>query len=228
VRVVGEAGVSNVGMRAGQRGGDVMHRVLLFGGSYDPVHNGHLIVSRHVAERLDVERVVLIPSAAPPHKLAQKLSPAADRLAMCRLAVAGDPQFEVSDWELGQTGPNYTLLTIRHFRTVLGPDAEICWLVGMDSLLELGTWYRAGELVEACTIVTAARPGFVRPEWAKLAGPFTAEQRERLDRHIIPGPEIEIASREIRARARVGQSIRYFVPEAVREYIEQRGLYREV
>ena len=89
-----------------------MRSVLLFGGSFDPIHHGHLIIGRRAAEHLGVERVVLIPSASPPHKQSLNLSPAADRLAMCRLAVGDDPQFEVSDWEVGQPGPNYTLLSV--------------------------------------------------------------------------------------------------------------------
>ena len=109
-------------------------RFLLFGGSFDPIHYGHLIVSRFVAEHLAIPRVVLVPGARPPHKADAGLAPAADRLAMCRLAVAGDSQFEVSDWELGQPGPNYTLHTIEHYRSASPPGAQFYWLIGMDSL----------------------------------------------------------------------------------------------
>lgn len=201
-------------------------RILLFGGSFDPIHNGHLIVARHVAEELGLGRVILIPSASPPHKQGVRLAPIADRLAMCRLVAAEDPLFEVSDWEAGRAGPNYTLLTIQHFRALLGPGPELCWLVGMDSLNELGTWYHAGELVDACTIVTTARPGSVRPDPDALAKCFSPPQVEKLLRHVVAGPHIDIASTDIRARGRAGQSTRYLVPEAVATYIKERGLYR--
>lgn len=200
--------------------------VLLFGGSFDPIHHGHLIIGRHVAEHLGVERVVLIPSASPPHKQSHNLSPAADRLAMCRLAVGDDPQFEVSDWEVGQSGPNYTLLTVQHFRQTCGDATALQWLIGMDSLAELGTWYHATELVDACTIVTAARPGFEPPSAAFLGRWFSPAQIEGLYRHILEGPRIDISARDIRARVRADRSIRHLVPEPVRQYLLGHGLYR--
>lgn len=203
-----------------------VERILLFGGSFDPIHNGHLIVSRHVAEQLGLARVILIPSASPPHKQGQRLAPIADRLAMCRLVAAEDPLFEVSDWEAQRPGPNYTLLTIQHFRALLGPGVDLCWLVGMDSLNELETWYHAGELVDACTIVTTARPGSTRPDPAALSGRFSPSQIEKLLRHIVAGPHIDIASTDIRERVQSGRSIRYLVPEAVRAFIKERGSYR--
>ncbi|MEW6250717.1 MAG: nicotinate (nicotinamide) nucleotide adenylyltransferase [Planctomycetota bacterium] len=197
---------------------------LLFGGSFDPVHHGHLIVARHVAEHLGVARTILIPSAAPPHKPGRRLGSIADRLAMCRAAVQDDPQFEVSDWEATQSGPNYTITTVRHFREGLGDEVALFWLVGMDSLRELATWYHAPELVELCTIVTAARPGYEPPTAAQLAG-FSAAQVRRLLQFIVPSPQIDIAARDIRARVRAGASIRYLVPEAVRAYVQAHGLY---
>lgn len=204
-----------------------MARVLLFGGSFDPVHFGHLIISRWVSEALGVERVVLVPGAVPPHKQGVRLAPAEARLAMCRLAVAGDAQFEVSDWEVGQPGPSYTLNTIRHFREVLGTGVELYWLIGLDSLPELGTWYRVAELVEECTIVTAARPGYEDPDLSGLSGPLTAAQVGRLREHVLASPRIDISATDVRARVRAGREVRYLVPEAVRGYIAERGLYRE-
>lgn len=203
-----------------------MDRVVLFGGSFDPVHYGHLIVSRHVAEQLDCARVILIPSASPPHKQGRALAPAGDRLAMCRLVAGLDAQFEVSDWELGQSGPNYTLYTVQQLRAELGADCQLYWLIGMDSLRELPTWHRVRELVDACTIVTTARPGFEAPDAAVLARTFNARQVDLLLRHVVAGPQIDIAGTDIRARVRAGRSIRYLVPESVRAYIEAHGLYR--
>lgn len=203
-----------------------MAKIVLFGGSFDPIHHGHLVISRFVAEHLAAQRVLLVPAARPPHKPDRDLTPGEHRLAMCRLAVDGEKLFEVSDWELRQSGPNYTLNTVRHFGETLPAGTELFWLVGMDSLGELASWYRVSELVDACTIVTAARPGFEARNLPGLSSVLTNTQIERLRQHVIASPRIEISATEIRARARAGQSIRYLVPEAVAGYIARRGLYR--
>lgn len=202
-----------------------MAGILLFGGSFDPVHFGHLIVSADAAERIGAARVILIPSARPPHKQGRTLSPAAERLEMCRLAVADDPRFEVSDWEVHQPGPNYTLHTVRHFRQTLPADTPLYWLIGMDSLVELATWYCVGELLEACTLVTAARPGFEQPDLARLADLLSPAQIRKLQQYVLPTPLIDIGATDIRARVRAGRSIRHLVPEPVRQFILERGLY---
>ena len=204
-----------------------MAGILLFGGSFDPIHHGHLIVSRFAAEQLGVERVVLIPSPSPPHKQRTILAPVADRLDLCRLAVAGDPLFEVSDWESQQSGPSYTLRTIEHFRATLPAEMRLFWLIGMDSLVELPTWYRIGELVKTCTLVTVGRPGFEWPNQEALLQFISGEHLRELEAHTLISPLIEISATRIRERVRTGQSIRYLVPEAVRQAIAARGLYRD-
>lgn len=203
-----------------------MPGVLLFGGSFNPIHHAHLIVSRAVAERLEASRVVLIPGASPPHKDRGQLAPAEARLELCRLAVQGDPLFDVSDWELRQPGPNYSLLTVRHFRQALPADAEIFWLIGSDSLAELHTWHRVPDLLKECTIVTVGRRGTTEPDLSRLATMITPAQLERLQAHVLETPLIEISATDIRARVQAGRSIRYLVPAAVADAIERRGLYR--
>jgi nicotinate-nucleotide adenylyltransferase len=200
--------------------------ILLFGGSFDPIHHGHLIISRFVAEHLGAQHVLLIPAARPPHKPDRDLTPGRQRLAMCRLAVEGEDLFEVSDWELQQPGPNYTLTTVRHFAEALPPGTDLFWLVGMDSLAELASWYRVSELADACTVVTAARPGFESGNLPALAHALTQRQIACIREHVIASPRIEISATDIRARVRAGQSIRYLVPEAVAAYIARHGLYR--
>jgi nicotinate-nucleotide adenylyltransferase len=199
--------------------------VLLFGGSFDPIHHGHLIVARAAAEQISAARIVLIPSALPPHKQDKRLAPAADRLEMCRRAVAGDGLFEVSDWELGQAGPNYTLLTVRHFRGLYSPEVALSWLIGMDGLIELGTWHRIADLIDACTIVTAVRPGHPAPDLAMLDGQLTDAQIAKLKSAIVETPQVEISSTQIRSRAARGLPIRYLTPEAVCGWIALRRLY---
>jgi len=201
--------------------------VALFGGSFDPIHNGHLIVARSVAEQLGASRLVFIPAATPPHKRHNDLAPAEDRLAMVRLAVAGESGWEVSDCELRRDGPSYTIDTVVEFRERLGAETPIAWVIGADTLPELASWYRVEELVELCRIVTAARPGWERPDVAPLRARLAEAQVRRLAGDILDTPRIDIAATDIRRRVREGRSIRYLVPDAVREYIERRRLYVE-
>lgn len=203
-----------------------MSKILLFGGSFDPLHCGHLIVSRYVAEHLQAERVILIPARRPPHKSGQSLTPGEHRLEMCRRAVANDTLFAVSDWELAQTGPSYTLLTVQHFREVLPPATQLYWLVGMDSLLELGSWYHVAELIQSCTIVTAARPGYEDPNLSTLVGPLSTQQVATLRANIVTSPLIDISATDVRARVSAGRDIRWLVPDPVAAYIDDAELYR--
>ncbi len=198
----------------------------LFGGSFNPVHHGHLIVARSVAEQLGLSRMILIPAAVPPHKPVANLAPAADRLEMLRLAVRGEGLFELSDAELRRPGPSYTVTTVEQFGRDLGPAAELHWLIGADSLGELVNWYQARRLIGLCRIVTAARPGWEQPDLGELRERFGPEQVERLAAGILPTPRIDISASEIRRRIRQGQSIRYLAPEPVVDYIESRRLYR--
>lgn len=198
--------------------------VLLFGGSFDPIHNGHLAVATSVANQLSIPRILLIPCASPPHKPAHLLSPATHRLEMCRLAATLDPRVSVSDWEARQPGPNYTLLTIRHFQNEL-PGARLHWLIGMDSLNELHTWYKIGDLADACTLVTAGRPGF-HPDLDRLASVVSERALRDICDHILETPLIDVSSTNIRARVRCGQCIGEFVPPPVAEYIRKHDLYR--
>jgi nicotinate-nucleotide adenylyltransferase len=200
--------------------------VLLFGGTFDPIHVGHLIVARHVRERLGVRQTVLVPAAAPPHKMDRALAAAEHRLAMVRLAVVGQDDFAVDDQELRRHGPSYTIDTVADYRRRLGGRAQIHWLIGSDTAVELGSWHRIGELADLCTFVTAARPGFEACRLDALAGALAAEQIEWMRRHVVAAPLIEVSSTQIRRRVAEGRSIRFLVPDAVAEYIADRGLYR--
>lgn len=199
--------------------------VLLFGGTFDPIHHGHLIVSRWAAEQLGLEKVILIPSAAPPHKVGNQVTDARDRLHMAQRAVEGDEQFEVSDCELQRERPSYTLDTVQYFRRLYPNDIPIYWLIGADSLPELAGWYVAKQLVDECTIVTAARPGFETGDLSALDAVLEENQLSRIRQYILATPQIDISSTEIRRRVRRGQSIRYLVPAPVAEYIHKHRLY---
>ena len=200
--------------------------IALFGGTFDPIHLGHLIIARSVGEQLGAGRIIIVPSASPPHKDAATVTPADHRVAMARLAVADEPGFEVSDCEVQRDGPSYTVDTIAHFRRTLGPETDLCWIIGADSLTELVSWYRVSELVDACRIVTASRPGFDNPDLSALRPPLSETQVATLKQGILATPRIDISSTDIRRRVAAGRSARYLVPEAVRTYIEENSLYR--
>jgi nicotinate-nucleotide adenylyltransferase len=200
-------------------------RTGLYGGSFDPIHFGHLISARSIAEQLNLSRIFLIPAPRPPHKTASQLTDARHRLAMARLAVQGDPLFEVSDVELHRAGPSYTIDTVSHFRDRLGGSAELFWIIGADSLPELPTWRRVAELVCMVQIVTARRPGSRLPDVANLAAAVGPGPAQALLDRCVETPEIDISSTDIRRRVTAGLPVRYLLPNLVASYITQEGLY---
>ena len=202
--------------------------IALFGGSFDPLHMGHLIVGRAVAEHLSLSRVIFIPSANPPHKNSANLAHASDRMEMARLATADEPGFEVSDIEIQRSGPSYTVLTVQEYQQSVGKNVPLFWIIGADTLGELHTWYRLDELAELCRIVTADRPGFAEPDLAALCKKLSPAQIERLRKDILPTPQIDISATDIRRRVQDGLSIRYLVPDTVHDYIITRGLYQHL
>jgi nicotinate-nucleotide adenylyltransferase len=200
-------------------------RIGLYGGSFDPIHFGHLISARSVAERLDLSRVILIPSARPPHKQGAEVTEPRHRLAMARVAVKDDPLFEVSDVELRRAGPSYTFDTVEHLGERLGTSVELFWIIGGDSLPELPTWYRIAELVSRVRIVTATRPGWEAPAMSVLAEAVGNEHARVLLDDRCDTPAIDISASDIRARVGAGRAIRYLLPEAAASYIATHGLY---
>lgn len=201
--------------------------ILLYGGSFNPIHNGHLMVARSAAKELGVARTVLIPSASPPHKVGGDLAAPEDRLEMARLAVAGEPALEVSDIELRREGPSYTILTVQAYRRELGGEVPLYWLIGGDTLPELVSWYRIGELVDICRIVTALRPGHESPDLSPLLACLKLTQIQRLREGILSTPLVDISATDVRRSVAGGRSIQELVPIGVGEYISKHGLYRQ-
>jgi len=202
-------------------------RVVILGGTFNPVHFGHLIVARSVAEHFDAGRVMLVPAATPPHKDVP-LAAAEHRLAMLQLAVDGDPLFEISPVELERSGVSYTYDTLVQLRQDLGDQAELVWIIGMDMLAELGGWYRSEEVVSMARIVTVARPPMpadLDAATAPLRGRFDADRIDRLRADILTTPLIDISSTEIRSRLAAGKSIAYLTSEPVVQYIATHRLY---
>ena len=202
-------------------------RIALYGGSFNPIHNGHLIIARALAEALEIDRVVLLPSRTPPHKLGKQLTPAQHRQTMVKLAIEDEPLFEFSDHDLNCDGPSYTVKTIAHFHSRYPENTEILWIVGGDSLLELHTWYQVEKLVASCRIVTAARPGSKITDLPELLRIVGEENVKQLLADVVPAPHIDISSTDIRQRLSKGLSIRYLVPDKVAAYIAKHCICRD-
>lgn len=188
-------------------------RLALFGGVFDPVHNGHLAVARAAAERFRMDRVLFVPAARPPHKPACHAA-YADRVRMLELAIAGDPRFEVSRLEEGE-GYSYSIDTIEKVRARLATGDELFFLIGADAFAEIGSWRRAGDVVRSVVFLVVSRPGHVYhiPPKARV---------ERLDTVEVP-----VSSSEIRHKLAAGVSD-LDVPPEVLGYIANRRLYIEI
>lgn len=198
-------------------------RIGIMGGTFDPIHMGHLITAEMVRADAHLDEILFIPSARPPHKDGARAASAEDRLIMTEYAVAENPYFSVSDVELRRDGPSYTVDTIAQLRTDLG-DAELFFITGADAMNDFYLWHEPEQLLRSCRFIVATRQGVPLDE-VLIAEKFTVEDRSHIE--VLPTPHLEISSTVIRARIRAGLSIRHLVPRVVEEYIEKRGLYRE-
>jgi nicotinate-nucleotide adenylyltransferase len=194
-------------------------RTLYFGGSFNPVHHGHLACARAVAEGAGFDQVVLIPNQQSPHKGGvADIAPAHDRLAMCRLAVACDPRFAVDDLELHRPAPSFTITTARQLSARGEPN--VCWLIGADQVSFLPLWHDATALLAEVQFYVMARPGWSF-NWSERPPAI-----QPLERRVVTAPLMEISSTDIRRRVRAGLPVRYLTPTTVADYIEQHRLYR--
>jgi nicotinate-nucleotide adenylyltransferase len=196
--------------------GEKRLRIGLFGGTFDPIHLGHLIIAEEARERAELDRVVFVPSGIPPHKSHGPVSSSSSRLEMTRLAVEGNPGFEVSDFEAAREQASFTIETVRHFRKELGHGAELLLVMGADSILEISTWKNPRELLSESRPIVVSRPGF---DLGKLE-PWLREQAL-----LVEGVLVDISSTDIRGRLVSGRSVRYLVPPSVLSYIRDNQLY---
>lgn len=196
----------------------------ILGGTFDPPHNGHLLLADAAMHQLQLAQVVFMPAKQPPHKLDDAITPLEARVAMLERALRGRPAFVISMLEAERAGPSYTVDTLRELRHDLPTRTEIFFIMGMDSLQNLPTWHQPEEIVKLCKLAVLKRPGYF-------------VDLDALDRQIpgvkravvfVNAPELNVSASDIRARAARGESIREFVPAAVAEYIETHHLYRNV
>ena len=199
----------------------VKKRIGIFGGTYDPIHLGHLIVAETIMDEFSLDRVVFIPAAVPPHKLGKEISASHHRYMMTMLAICSNPRFEVSDMEMRRSGPSYSRDTLAELIREHGEDTDFYFIVGADSVASLHTWNRVEELLSMCHFVGASRPGCL-PDMAVIRQRFGSLASKI---HCLETPELEISSTDIRERVRQGKTVRYIVPEAVEQYIYKERLY---
>jgi nicotinate-nucleotide adenylyltransferase len=199
-------------------------RLGLFGGTFDPVHYGHLLLAECCREQCRLDAVWFLPAAVPPHKRDRQLTPAAARIEMLELAIAGHPAFSVNRYEADRGGVNYTVDTLAHFRRQ-DPEGELFFLLGADMLNDLPTWREPARVCQLAAAVVVRRSGAEPLDLDYLGHVVPPEIVQRIRRHEVEMPEIGLSGTEIRRRVGAGLSIRFQTPHAVEEYIETQGLY---
>ena len=186
----------------------------IFGGTFDPIHIGHLIIGQEIMLQCALNRVVFMPSGEPPLK--RSMASAEDRARMVSLAVRDYPEFELSRFELSRPGKSYTIDTLRHLRRDMGEDTEIFLIIGADNAVEMGDWFDPEGVLDLAHVLVAERPGFER---ARVDPVFKSKMR------FVETPLLDISSTAIRERVRTKRPISFFVPDAVADYIRTQGLY---
>lgn len=200
-------------------------RLGLFGGSFDPVHYGHLLLAESAREQARLDELWFLPAASQPLKQDRPLTAGATRVQMLQLAIGGHESFGISTVELDRGGVSFTVDTLSTIRTQR-PDDELCFLMGADSLGDFPRWREPQRICELATLLVACRAGQAMPDPERLAAELNLQLGKTLRVERIDMPGIELSSRDIRKRVGEGRSIRYRVPRAVEKLIETAGLYR--
>ncbi|MDM8524512.1 nicotinate-nucleotide adenylyltransferase [Desulfococcaceae bacterium HSG8] len=220
-------------------------RIGLLGGTFNPIHLGHLRAVRKVGEKFGLNQIYLIPSAIPPHKSPEGIADAEYRLEMTRMAVSDCTDIIVSDVELKRSGPSYTIDTVRHFRSVLTRDAELYFIIGLDAFLEIDLWKSYKELFLLIPFIVMIRPGYSRKSdalreldvflrsgisdgYGYSASRDCYVHAEKQAVYIAEADFLDISSTEIRRRIKDGGSIRSLVPEKIENFIKTKGLFHEI
>lgn len=196
-------------------------RIGIIGGTFNPIHLGHLMIAEWALESYELERVIFVPAFQPPHKHTDVIE-ARYRYEMTAAAIMDNPKFTVSDVELARGGPSYTVDTVRHFHTIYGEDVEYYFIAGTDTIQDLPTWKHIDELLELCHFIGATRPDGTA-DIENIIAYFGDVGREKI--HSLVVPAMELSATELRRRLRTGQSIRYMVPKAVCTYIAEHDIY---
>jgi nicotinate-nucleotide adenylyltransferase len=198
---------------------------IIYGGTFDPIHNGHLKVAAYALEELDADELIFVPAKRSPFKKIFPAADANDRLEMIKIAISGRSNFKTSDFELKGKDPSYTIDTVERFKSESEPGTKFYLLVGADGAKELYKWYRINDLLEICTICLMVRPGFEVPDFAQYGFGLDINQIEKLKKHVLSNPLIDVSSTEIRSLVASGQDVSDKIPANVFEYIKTHHLY---
>lgn len=198
-------------------------RIGVLGGTFDPPHVGHLWLATLARDELALDRVLFMPASQPPHKRGRRLTSAADRLLMTRLAIAGDDGFELCPIEMERPGPSFTIDSVVELQ-LRYPGSELFLVMAADSLSQIDTWREPDRLLDLVEWAVGPRPGVELPGRGALRSRFGHAARRI---HLLRGPSLDVSASEIRRRVAAGQAIRYLVPVAVEEHIAARRLYRQ-
>jgi nicotinate-nucleotide adenylyltransferase len=199
-------------------------KIGILGGTFDPIHLGHLAVAAETCRCLKLDRLVFLPAGQPYFKQLNTITPAEQRLEMLELAIRGEPLYSISKLEIERQGPSYAVDSVSRMKASLTLDAELFFIMGWDSLLSLPLWYEAPRLIQLCKIVASPRPGFPKPDISQIEAKLPGITQRSI---VLERPLIDISSTDIRRRVALGQPISDKVPPAVEKYILKNGLYLE-
>jgi nicotinate-nucleotide adenylyltransferase len=194
----------------------MVHKLGIFGGTFNPIHIGHLIIAQESLYQYKLDRIIFVPAAIPPHKSKRDIALAQHRLRMVKLAATGNPLFEVSDIELKRNDKSYTIETIKYFQKKFSPQTELNFIIGLDALLEILPWKDAIELLDLCWFLVAPRKGLDINQ---------LDNRVKRRVRFINMEPVHISASEIRKRIRLQQPIRYYLPEKVYKYLIESSVY---
>jgi len=196
----------------------------LMGGTFDPIHMGHLVTAEEARQQFNLDYVVFVPTGIPPHKDEKTISLPEHRYLMTSLAVMSNPSFFVSRFEIDKEAPTYTIDTVRRFACGQGPGLEVFFITGADAILEIFTWKDYEELLRLCTFIAVSRPGYSLDRFYESLKRGCPEMRHKV--HLLEIPALAVSSTFIRERVTLSKTIKYLTPEPVEQYIRKHGLYR--
>jgi len=206
-----------------------MKSVALFGGTFNPIHYGHLAIAEEVRTKYNLDKVIFVPASLPPHKDPTDLADAKKRSVMAYLATVSNPCFEVSTLEIDRGGKSYSVDTVRHFAEYFGDNVDLYFILGADMLRDIATWKNIEELLKMCRFIAVSRPGYdVQKIFNQhfLASDNFNLASELIDRIFIEEmPMLDISATQIRRRVKEWKSIKYLVPEPVEQFIHNQQLY---
>ncbi len=203
---------------------ELVRRLGILGGTFDPVHRGHIVLAREARNRLALDEVLFVPAGKPWMKSDEALTPAVYRAEMVQLAIAGEPGFSMSGIDLNRVGPTYTIDTVTTFHEKSGTGTELFFIMGWDNLAQFPGWRESSRIIQLCWLVAAPRPGYPRPDLNDLERRLPGISKRAI---IMDEPHVDISATEIRRRIAHGEPIEDLVPEQVAEYIYRHNLYTE-